>query len=143
MPNTQLSIAFTEADAKRNEQKALKATVKEVYEKNKRWSDIKAQVQRLNDEKKMIEDELYRTELTSEIDRLEALKADLDAEDEKLSSIALTEYVAGRGADFTDDKGIHRVPEFKVKFRKEAGGEEEVDYRKPTVAIEFKKEDNI
>lgn len=113
----QLSLIFNETDAKKQEARLIQSQFKDSLEHNAKYGEIVSQIQRLRDEKKMIENEAW-AESSKDAERLELLKLDLKSEQQKLSDVALEMYTKGQHVEVVDKNGVHWLPEFSVRFRK-------------------------
>ena len=69
-------------------------------------------------QKKTIENEV-RAEYSSEMDRLDDLKIEIDTDQELLSDIALNMYVREEVVEIIDENDVAWYPQFKVTFKKD------------------------
>jgi hypothetical protein len=116
-----LKEVFERMKAKRKEHSEINKSFKDSLVHHAKHQEITAQLQRLRDEKKMIENEAW-AESSKDAERRELLALDIKSDKQMLSDLALNLYVKGKPVEVVDENQTRWVPEFSVSFRKDTEG---------------------
>jgi hypothetical protein len=116
-----LKEVFERMKAKRKEHSEINKSFKDSLAHNAKHQEITTQLQRLRDEKKMIENEAW-AESAKDAERRELLALDIKSDKQMLSDLALNLYVKGKTVEVIDEFNTRWVPEFAVSFRKDSEG---------------------
>lgn len=116
MPN--LKEVFERMKAKSKERSEINKSFKDSLAHNAKYQEIVGQVQRLRDEKKMIENEAW-AESSKDAERRELLALDIKSDKQMLSDIAINMYAKGQTVEVVDENKTRWIPEFAVSFRKD------------------------
>ena len=74
-------------------------------------------LKKLKERKKQIE-EIIKNEFSAEFNKLDALKLDIETDNQLLSDIAFNQLVKGQAVEVMDEGDNKYEPIFKVKFKK-------------------------
>lgn len=124
-----LKEVFERMKSKSKERGEINKSFKDSLAHNARHGEITAQLQRLKDEKKMIENEAW-AESSKDAERRELLALDIKSDKQMLSDLALNLYVKGKPVEVVDENKTRWVPEFSVAFRKDPEGASEDEVSK-------------
>lgn len=112
-----LNEVFKRIQQTKKEQKDVKLVYRDALATNKPYQDIVDELKKLRDRKKQIENEI-KAAFRAELDKLDALKLDLQTDNEVLSDLALTQLMKGETVKITDEYENEYVPQFTVRFKK-------------------------
>lgn len=101
----------------KREQKTIRDSYRDALNSTGEHQKLIEQIKALRERKKQIEHSTQR-EMFGEFTKLEKLKADMVAQNEMLSSAALTQYLKGEAIGITDAYDNAYEPVFLVKFKK-------------------------
>ena len=117
---TQLQIAFTEADQMNNDLRVKKNELKQILLDDSVYQDIVEKEKALKDKKKQILESVAEA-YPKLVDEIEHLKNDLKLEKETMADMALREIAKGDTVIVEKENGQKYVPVFSVKWVKEEG----------------------
>ena len=108
---------FLRIQETKKEQKEIKSMYRDALQNSNAHKEIVDEIKKLKESKKQIEDSL-KNEFRSELDKLEALKNDIDTDNMLLSDAALTQLMSGQTVEVQDTYDNKYEPIFSVKFKK-------------------------
>ena len=114
---SQIQEIFNKIQETKKQQKDIKATYRDALNNSQELKDITEKIQTLKEQKKGIEDAI-KSEFSSEFEKLDSLKLDIESNNIILSDLALNEVVKGEMIEITDQYSNKYEPIFSVKFKK-------------------------
>lgn len=99
------------------DQKKIRDAYRDALANSRPYQTIKDEIKQLQDKKKQIESAV-KQEFSSELDKLDRLKQNLEDEIDLLSNLALTQYVNGKTVEVKDSRDNLYEPIFNVRFKK-------------------------
>lgn len=112
----QLQLIFDEQIQLKTETKIIKSSIAEALENSKEYQLVKDQIESLKLKKRHIE-EAIKTEFSSELNKLDELKTELENNKVMTTDMALSKMLAGEEVE-VEHKGIKYIPVWSVKFVK-------------------------
>lgn len=116
-PVAQLELAFTKVVEKKNLQSSLKVDLRKILEEDPEYQKITEQMKTLDQQRKAVLTRVERA-YPKIVAELEVLAADLKAEREFVTDVAVARLAEGKEVSFTDQAGIEWEPIWSVRFRK-------------------------
>jgi len=114
---SQIQEIFNKIQETKKQQKDIKATYRDALSNSQELKDVTEKIQTLKEQKKGIEDAI-KSEFSSEFEKLDSLKLDIESNNIILSDLALNEVVKGEMIEITDQYSNKYEPIFSVKFKK-------------------------
>ena len=114
---SQIQEIFNKIQETKKQQKDIKATNRDALSNSQELKDITEKIQTLKEQKKGIEDAI-KSEFSSEFEKLDSLKLDIESNNIILSDLALNEVVKGEMIEITAQYSNKYEPIFSVKFKK-------------------------
>lgn len=114
---SQLQDIFNKIQETKKTQKDIKATYRDALSNSQEYQQVLEKIKALKEQKKSIEDAI-KSDFSSEFDKLDSLKLDLESNNTLLSDLALNEVVKGEMIEITDQYSNKYEPIFSVKFKK-------------------------
>jgi len=108
---------FDRIQASKKEQKEIKKAYRDALKNSRRYQEVNEELKNLREKKKSIEEEV-KQEFSTEMDKLETLKADIENDQMLLSDAALSLVANGKAVEIKDNNEIKYEPVFSVKFKK-------------------------
>lgn len=108
---------FNRIQTTKKEQREIKKIYKEALINSQSYQDVLADLTKLKDKKKHLEDAI-REDFSSEFNKLDTLKLDIENDTMLLSDAALTKLVKGENVQIEDTDGKTYEPIFTVRFKK-------------------------
>lgn len=131
-----LQEVFNQVQLAKKQQKDIRASYRDALANSQEYQLAKEQLEALKMKKKQIEDAI-KLEFSSELNKLDELKAELEAQTAMLSDIALTKLMNGEQIEeIVDTKNQTYEPVLSVKFKKSDVARQE-EPAKSTAAEEF------
>ncbi len=115
MTNTQ--DIFNKIKEKQKEQKTLRQIYRDVMANSHEYQNILEELEELKSKKKKIEESL-RSELREEMDKLYAIKVDIESDKEILNQATLSKILKGEMVEIVDEYNNKYEPIFNVRFKK-------------------------
>lgn len=112
-----LQEVFNRIQESKKEQKELKSMVKDALTNSKQYQSILQEMSELKAKKKNIEDAINE-EFSSEINKIEILKSEIENDSMIMSDMALNQLIKGESVKVVDSKGKEYETQFKVNFKK-------------------------
>lgn len=113
----QLQLVFSQTDEKRNDLKILKHQIDDEIKGLAAYQELIKEEEAIKFKKKQIVLSVKQNN-REEIEKMESLKLDIDSNKQKLSDIALNDFIAGKDIRLTDKNGFILEPIFTVKYKK-------------------------
>lgn len=114
---SKLQELFDRIQESKKEQKELKLIYRDALAHNQDFQSVEEELKGLKDSKKKIEDEI-KEDFTSEFNKLDTLKLDIENDSLLMNDVALTMLTKGETVEVVDEKGNKCNPFFSVKFKK-------------------------
>ena len=115
MPNIQ--EIFNRINENRAEQKDLKRIYRDALDNTAKYKEVVEEIKKLTEKKKQVVTSV-QNDFKPEFDRLDQLKADMEADQTLLSDMALTQLLKGESVNIIDKNDTSYEPLFSVKFIK-------------------------
>lgn len=113
----QLQLVFSKTDEKRNDLTILKHQINDEIKGLAAYQEIVKEEEAIKLKKKQIILSVKQSN-REVIDKIDSLKLDIDSNKQKISDIALADYIAGKDIRLTDKNGFILEPVFIVKYKK-------------------------
>jgi len=101
----------------KREQRDIKTIYRDALSTSGKYQDLVEEIKVLKEKKKQIEDSV-KSDFSSELDKLETLKADLQNDNQLLSDVIMSQVARGEKIEITDVHDTQYEPIFSVKFKK-------------------------
>jgi hypothetical protein len=108
---------YSRIKIQRREQKDLREQLKAELEDSNQYQDILAQIKELKAKKLQFELEV-KERLVDVVNKIEDLKASIEADGQLLSTTSLADFSSGKTVEIVEDSGLRLEPNFKVTYRK-------------------------
>lgn len=108
---------FNKIKEKQKEQKVLRQIYRDVITNSQEYQNILEELETIKNKKKKIEETL-KTELREEMDKLYAIKVDIESDKEILNQATLSKILKGEMVEIIDEYQNKYEPIFNVRFRK-------------------------
>lgn len=112
-----LNEVFKRIQDRKREQRQIRAIYKDALLSNGEYQKVLGELEDLKAKKKKIEAAI-QADFKEELEKLDSIKLNITADNQLLSDISLTSFVAGDKVIVTDENKIEYDPIFTVKFRK-------------------------
>lgn len=112
-----LQETFDRIQKKKDEQRKLRAQIKEAKEMSHSYKRIQEEGQALKARKQQVEQELHN-EFFSEYERLDKLARDIKDDLQILADLALTRVAKGQTVEVRGSDDVDYAPLFSVRFKK-------------------------
>jgi len=112
-----LQEIFNRIQVTKKEQREIKKMYKDALENSQSYQDAIDELKKIRDKKKHLEDAI-KEDFSSEFNKLDTLKLDIENDTMLLSDAALTKLVKGELIQIEDPEGKTYEPVFTVKFKK-------------------------
>lgn len=109
---------FNRIQESKKKQKEIKAMVKDALESNGEYQELQDKMKALKENIKRVE-AAVKEGFSSEMQKLDDIKIDIESDTQMLSDMALTEYVNGKQVEVSDEYKNQYEPVFKVNFKKQ------------------------
>ncbi len=114
----ELQEVFDRVKGKKQERRKLKSTYADALATSKPYQDVVEQLKDLKAKKQGIEAEI-QAQFESEMQEMERIKADIEADNQLLSDLALTTLMRGETVEVKDaETDTAYEPVFSVRFKK-------------------------
>jgi hypothetical protein len=112
-----LQDVFNQLQTIKREQKTLKSAYREALAASGELTQTSDQLKSLKEKKKKIEQGI-KEQFRSELDKLDQLKLDIEAQNTMLADIALSQLMSGQTVEVVDQDNNIYEPIFNVRFKK-------------------------
>ncbi len=112
-----LQEVFNQIQSIKNEQKTVKTAYRDALSASAELAEAGEQLKALKEKKKKIEAAI-KEQFTSDLDKLERLKTDIESQNTMLADIALTKLMGGETVEVVDVNSNVYEPVFSVRFKK-------------------------
>lgn len=113
---------FNRIQETKKQQKQIKSMYRDALVNSAQYKEAESKYKALRIEKKKIE-EAIKSDFRGELEKLDAMKTDLESDKILLSDLALNELAKGKMIEIVDESANKYEPVFSVKFRKIGGGQ--------------------
>ncbi|MBP9827764.1 hypothetical protein KBC55_01275 [Patescibacteria group bacterium] len=111
-----LEEVFSRLVAKKKELRDIKRSYQDALKNSQQYQEILEEMENLKAKKKALQNELLSEALDKA--RHEELAVDIKTDNELLTDLVLTKFLAGEVVEVVDDFNVKLVPQFKVSFKK-------------------------
>ncbi len=108
---------FNQLEEQKKEQKEIKSMYADALRNHPEHEKIKDEIKSLRERKKSIENSI-QGDFSSEFDRLDGLKLEIEDSKMLMTDAAINELMDGRTVEVIDEKENKYEPIFGVKFKK-------------------------
>jgi predicted nuclease with TOPRIM domain len=108
---------FDKIKEKQKEQKVLRQIYRDVIANSQEYQNILEELDTIKNKKKKIEETL-KSQLREEMDKLYAIKVDIESDKEILNQATLSKILKGEMVEIIDEYQNKYEPIFNVRFRK-------------------------
>ena len=112
-----LQEVFNRIEETKQEIKKIKSVYRDALDNSRSHKETAEEYKTIREKKKKIE-EAIRTDLRSELDKLDALKQSLEMDRMLLSDLALNDLTQGKMVEIIDKYENKYEPLFSVRFKK-------------------------
>ncbi len=112
-----LQEVFSRVRESRKEKKTLQAVYRDALVASKAYQDVVEELKQLQQKKKQIESSI-KADLRSELEKIERMKLNMNADQQLLNDIALNQFMKGQTVEVRDEYDSRYEPVFQVKFKK-------------------------
>lgn len=112
-----LQEVFNQLQTIKREQKTLKAAYREALAASAELTETSEQLKGMREKKKKLEQGI-KEQFRSEMDKLDQLKIDIEAQNTMLADIALSQLMSGKTVEVVDVNNNVYEPIFNVRFKK-------------------------
>lgn len=112
----ELQEVFDRVKGKKQERRKLKSIYADALSTSKPYQDILEQLNDLKAKKQAMEAEI-QTQFESEMQEMDRIKADIEADNQLMSDLALTTLMRGETVEVKDEENAYD-PVFSVRFKK-------------------------
>jgi len=113
----QLQDIFDKMQDAKKEQRHLRAVYKDMLTNYKGYKELTDKIKTLKDEKRQIE-EVCKEQCSKELDQVEKLKFEIEADREAINDIVVNKLMKGENISLVDKFENEYEPIFNVKFRR-------------------------
>ena len=113
----QLEEVYARLIENKRRAREIRTMVTDELEHSERYKEIKDEVKTLREEAKTIETEVRGT-TQKEMEELDELKSEIQADGELLADIALNMFVNNQVVEIVDENDVKWAPQFKVNFKR-------------------------
>lgn len=114
---TNVQEIFNKIKEKQKEQKTIRQIYKDVLNNSKEYQEIIKELDELKIKKKRVE-AVLKSDLKSEMDKLESIALDIESNKELLSQASLSKIIKGEAISLEDENSNKYEPIFNVSFKK-------------------------
>jgi len=115
---SKLQEIFDRIQTSKKEQKEIKLMYKDALSNSSEYEKVEEELRAVKLKKKKIEDAI-KEDFSSEFNKLDTLKLDIENDVHLLSDASLVKLMAGEGTEIVDERGRKYNPLFSVKFKKD------------------------
>jgi Tfp pilus assembly protein PilO len=112
-----LQEVFNQLQTIKGEQRTLRSAYREALAASAELTEASEQIKNLREKKIKIE-QTIKEQFSSELDKLDQLKIDLEAQNTMLADIALSQLMSGQTVEVVDLNNNVYEPIFNVRFKK-------------------------
>lgn len=112
-----LQEVFNQLQTIKGEQKTLRSAYREALAASNELTETSEQLKSLREKKKKIE-QAIKEQFSSELEKLDQLKIDMEAQNTMLADIALSQLMSGQTVEVVDLNNNVYEPIFNVRFKK-------------------------
>lgn len=112
-----LQAVFIRMQQAKKRIKDINALYKDALKTTPEYEELQDKLKQLRERKKQIENAIKET-FAKEMIELDDLKVDLESDKELMSDMALSQLVAGKAVELTDEFANQYEPKFSVTFKK-------------------------
>jgi prefoldin subunit 5 len=112
-----LQEVFNQLQTIKGEQRSLRSAYREALAASGELTEASEQLKNLKEKKKKIE-QTIKEQFSSELDKLDQLKIDMEAQNTMLADIALSQLMSGQTVEVVDMNNNVYEPIFNVRFKK-------------------------
>jgi seryl-tRNA synthetase len=116
---TRLQEVYNELRDLKDERKKIKDGIKDALKHDERYGQVIEEMSKLRAEKKSIEVRV-KEETPQDASRLDDLAVEVQSNEELLSDLAFNLLMKNETVEITDKNDVKYVPQFSVRFKKEA-----------------------
>lgn len=98
--------------------KELKAMLADALQNKKPYIDVCEEIKKLKAQKEEIEKIMKESEFSSEMDKIDSLKLDIETDTQLLSDAIVTRMMEGKTVEIKDEKGNRFEPVIKANLKK-------------------------
>ncbi len=109
---------FNRIQESKKKQKDIKVMFKDALDGNGEYQEIQDKMKVIRENKKRIETSI-KEGFSSEMQKLDDLKIDIESDTEMLNDMALTKMMKGETFELSDEYKNNYEPIFSVKFKKQ------------------------
>ena len=109
---------FNRIQETRKKMKDIKAMFKDALDGNGEYQELVDKMKALRENKKRVETAI-KEGFSSEMQKLDDLKIDIESDTEMLNDMALTKMMKGETFELSDEYKNNYEPVFSVKFKKQ------------------------
>lgn len=113
----QVQLIFDKVTDLKTQAKEIKAIIKYALLGTQEYVDLTEKTKQLRERKKQIEQSV-KSDLSTQVSKLEDLKIDIESEETMLSDAVVSKIMKGETVEVKDAFGNEYEVEFKVKFKK-------------------------
>ncbi|MDA3840194.1 MAG: hypothetical protein PF572_03820 [Patescibacteria group bacterium] len=108
---------FNKIQVSKKKQADIRKMYKDALDTSQQYGEIVEKIKTLRDKKKEIEN-VIQMDFSSEFDKLENLKIDIESDNMMMSDLALNQLTKGEMIEISDEYENKYEPIFNVKFKK-------------------------
>ena len=108
---------FNKIQVSKKKQTDIKKMYKDALLASQEYNEVVEKLKKLRDKKKEIENSV-QVDFSSEFDKLERLKIDIESDNMMMSDLALNQLTKGEMIEIRDEYENEYEPIFNVKFKK-------------------------
>ncbi len=112
-----LQEIFIRINESKNEQREIKKMYKDTLANSQEHAEVVEELKTLREKKKSIESTI-QSDFSTEFEKLDSLKLDIESDTMLLSDAALTQLMKGETVEVEDVAGGQYEPIFSVKFKR-------------------------
>lgn len=112
-----LQEVFNQLQTIKREQKTLKTAYREALAASSELTETSEQLKGMREKKKQLEQGI-KEQFRSELDKLDQLKIEIEAQNTMLADIALSQLMSGKTVEVVDLNNNVYEPIFNVRFKK-------------------------
>ena len=114
---TDLKDIYQHMLVSRGEKKKINDVIRDVFAQSKAYQEVIDELKALKEKKARLEQDL-RSQFVTEMEQIDKFNADLRADAELLTDLALTKLMKGETVEIIDEHEVTYEPVFKVSFKK-------------------------
>jgi hypothetical protein len=113
----QLEEVYARLNESKSRAREIKNMMRDELTHSERYKEIKDEIKTLREEAKSIENEVSGG-MQKDMEELDGLKSEIQADTELLADIALNMYVNQQTVEIVDENDVKWAPQFKVNFKR-------------------------